>query len=340
MKVFSRTEVATLLFMLSIALDPPQLLWVGEVDGAVVLHVRADRLEVEQLAGLPVQRQQVRFYEPLPEDRVTVRLDVIEGRGRVRILEQPRRENDYTLKIGIEDPPRGAGWYVLAIHWNGGRWPAGRGGGVGLPQASRSWLRWEGQVDGEVLIHCAANQCVSEVRSGRPVIGDRHWSSAPMPRAHVPVSLEVVRGRGEVRLVQQPDRTNAYRATVWIRDPQPGASEYAFVLSWPEEQPAPPLVTHPGGRWEGRVDGRVRVRVEGDRAEVEVVSGAPVEGARYTAFRPLPAEDLPQLRVRRLRGRGRVQVIEYPSARNGYQLVFEIDDPQGGAADYQVEVGW
>jgi CYTH domain-containing protein len=92
--------------------------------------------------------------------------------------------------------------------------------------------------------------------------------------------------------------------------------------------------------WSGRVDGRVRVSVEGRRAWTETVNGAPVVAERADFFRDLPRRDNDGATVRRLRGRGRVEMVEFPSRRNGYRLVFEIDDSQGGAENYEVEVGW
>jgi hypothetical protein len=92
--------------------------------------------------------------------------------------------------------------------------------------------------------------------------------------------------------------------------------------------------------WSGRVDGRIRVIVEGSSARVAVMDGAPVASERADFARSLPARDNPNTTVRRLRGRGRVEIVEYPSRRNGYRLIFEIDDSGGGADHYEVEVGW
>ena len=46
------------------------------------------------------------------------------------------------------------------------------------------------------------------------------------------------------------------------------------------------------------------------------------------------------LEVRKQRGRGAVEVVEYPSNSNGYRLVFEIRDPGPAADDYEIEVSW
>lgn len=72
----------------------------------------------------------------------------------------------------------------------------------------------------------------------------------------------------------------------------------------------------------------------------EVVSGAPVAGEQAVFERELPQSRGLNPTVKRLRGRGRVELVEDPSPRNGYRLVFQIDDPSGGSDLYQVEVGW
>jgi hypothetical protein len=44
--------------------------------------------------------------------------------------------------------------------------------------------------------------------------------------------------------------------------------------------------------------------------------------------------------IQKLRGRGQVAIVESPSEKNNYRLVFEISDPQPGADDYEIELDW
>src|SRR5689334_14775106 len=85
------------------AQEAPQMVWEGLVDGISVLSIRGNRVEVEDREGLPVQRQRYRFFERLPDSRQEVRLSVRDGRGAVRILQQPRLENNYTLLVSVQD---------------------------------------------------------------------------------------------------------------------------------------------------------------------------------------------------------------------------------------------
>ncbi len=326
--------------------NQPQLAWEGEVDGITVLRFQGNRVDTEPLRGLPVQRQRFRFFERLPQARQNVRLEVVEGRGNVRIVEQPRPENSYTLAVRIDDSRGGASFYSLAFFWDvrdrrRATWdpwdesPA-RSARTGGTEA----VRWNGRVDGEAIISCGGNACYAEERSGRPVVADRYRFSRRMPHSEFEVSLEDHEGRGDVRLVEQPSEDNDYTAKVLIRDPQGGAGEYGFTLAWTPPRYEGLDIARPGMTWSGRVDGRVRVAISNRDTEVQVLSGQPVvrERARFT--RALPNRNNPNATVRRVEGRGRVEIIEYPSARNGHRLVFEIDDRDGGADDYVVEVGW
>jgi hypothetical protein len=325
------------------AQDQPQMVWEGQVDGISVLRVHGNRIDIEDREGLPVQRQRFRFFERLPESRQIVRLEVIEGRGRVHILEQPRLENNYTLAVAVEDRQGGSSFYSLAFYWESGRGflrPSEPG-----PSSSsdrNESLIWSGRVDGEAIVSCRGDSCEAEATRGAPVTRDRFRFSRPLPARDTLVSLDRSEGRGEIRLIQQPREENGYTARVLIRDPQGGGADYSFSLAWarPPRDDSGFAFARRGLLWSGRVDGRVRVIVEGNSARVEVLSGARVVSERTDFTRPLPARNNPNATIRRLRGRGRVEIVEYPSSRNRYRLVFEINDTSGSADDYEVEVGW
>lgn len=325
------------------AQEQPQLVWEGQVDGISILRARGNRIDLEDREGLPVQRQRHRFYERLPENRQNVRLEVREGRGQVRILEQPRLENNYTLAVSIEDRQGGSAFYSLAFYWETAR-------GFLRPQPRPSpssyermeSLTWNGGVDGEAIVSCWRDTCEAEARRGGLVSRDRFRFTRALPAQDVVVSLERTEGRGEIRLIQQPRDENSYTAQVLIRDPQGGTGDYSFSLAWarPSREDAGGSLARRGLIWSGRVDGRVRVIVEGNEARSEAIGGAPVTAERAEFARMLPRRNNPNATVRRLRGRGRVEILEYPSNRNNYRLVFEIDDTSGGADQYQIEIGW
>lgn len=92
--------------------------------------------------------------------------------------------------------------------------------------------------------------------------------------------------------------------------------------------------------WSGRVDREVRIELRGNRAYTDAV-GSNDRGRRGSGrlLRPIPRER-GTLRVQRLEGRGSVDVIQQPNARNGYTAVVRLRDPSSGADRYRVAAYW
>ena len=65
-----------------------------------------------------------------------------------------------------------------------------------------------------------------------PIRNANYSLPQPLPRSNVQVQLNKIRGRGNVELVEQPSAYNDFTATVLIEDPDPGADEYDFELTW------------------------------------------------------------------------------------------------------------
>ena len=321
------------------AQDRPQFVWQGEVDGIVILHLRDNRLDVQIQEGAPVGRQQFHFYDRLPEIRQNVRLDIRESRGYVHILDQPNLENRYTLALAIEDRQTGSSRYSIALYWDASaRFFEGshRPGKTGQ-------ITWSGHVDGEAIISCHAKTCVSSVTRGAPVSSERFKFSRVLPERDLDLALDEAQGRGEIRLVEQPRKSNNYTARISIHDPQAGSGEYAFTLAWTLPSAKEPQLTETPVRglvWSGVVDAVARVTVQGGSALSEALEGRPITGERADFLRPLPERaDLTPV-VKKNRGRGDVEIVEYPSPQNHFRLVFEIHNPNGVADNYEIEVDW
>jgi len=317
----------------------PDFVWQGQVDGIALLRLQAGKLEVRIQEGDPVGGQQYRFSHPLPATRQDVRLRVLEGRGFVHILDQPRIDNQYTLTVSIEDRQPGSSFYSIALYWDSsGRLfePARRGERV-------ESIAWNGRVDEEAIVSCQAKSCTSSASRGAPVAAEHFKFSRPLPDQPVEVTLVDQQGRGEIRLVEQPNQRNHYTARISIRDPEKGSSDYSFKLEWTRtsgKQPAPLVVTGRALLWSGSVTGRVRVTVRGGAAFSQALEGSRVENARAEVLVPLPARSDLEPAVKVQRGRGRAEIIERPSAQNNYQLIFEIADPGPGPDSYELEVDW
>lgn len=320
----------------SSAEDRPQFVWQGEVEGIVLLRLHGDRLHV-QAQGPPVARQQYRFNNPLPDQRTNARLEVREGRGFVHILDQPRLENDYTLAISIEDRQAGSAFYSIAVYWEASDQAFERHRG------RTGKLVWTGRVDEEALISCHDKTCTTSSARGAPVADARFKFSRALPHREVDVSLQETEGRGEIRLVEQPRSSNNYTAIVSIRDPQSGSSEYSFVLAWREpsgKAPQAVIVPDRGLVWTAVISGRVRVAIQGRSTISEMLPGASLAGEHADFFQSLPARSDLKPTIKILRGPGTAEIVEYPSDKNNYRLVFEINDSGTAASSYEIEVDW
>ena len=95
-----------------------RLHWRGTVDDNVQLVIRDDHVEVRTLGGSEYADANYNFTSPLPRRRsVNVTVNKLNGRGDVRVLQQPSRDNDFTAVVEIRDPKGGAKEYEIEVVW-------------------------------------------------------------------------------------------------------------------------------------------------------------------------------------------------------------------------------
>jgi hypothetical protein len=88
--------------------------------------------------------------------------------------------------------------------------------------------------------------------------------------------------------------------------------------------------------WAGRVDREIRIQAgRGSAQIINMGSNERNNGGRFRSMNLLPSRD-GTVTVQVLEGRGRVDVIQQPSRRNGYTTVVRLRDPDGGAARYRI----
>jgi hypothetical protein len=360
---------------IALAQDRPQLTWEGDVAGSATLYIQGDRVDVQGRDTGAVDRPRYRFNNPLPASRQRATMDVRRGRGRVEILEQPTPNNEFSLIVRIDPVGNRLERYVLDFFWDEDRQSNTRSRqrddrigtrGRADDNFGSGSVTWSGQVDHEAIVEFRSRRAVVRTLRGRPVVGDRADFSSAMPRGNFNVRLEDASGRGRVELLGQPSADNNYAALVRIYDEEGGAGDYSFRLSWdggdgsyssndsyrPINPSSGGILTPGGGlsggsytgaqvmRWSGRVDGTVRITFRDGRIYSTRVSGGPIQGERADVGSPLPRREVSDIDVRKLRGRGDVDVIQRPDSRNGYTLIVEIEDDDGGSDDYDLEVTW
>ncbi|MEO6879288.1 MAG: hypothetical protein ABI205_12465 [Gemmatimonadaceae bacterium] len=91
--------------------------------------------------------------------------------------------------------------------------------------------------------------------------------------------------------------------------------------------------------WSGRVDREVQITMRGNRLSTRDLSDSETGRGRSRVMMQLPRRD-GQLYVQVLNGRGPVDVIQQPSAQNGYTATVRIQDPSSGADNYRIAAYW
>lgn len=89
-----------------------------------------------------------------------------------------------------------------------------------------------------------------------------------------------------------------------------------------------------------QVDDTALIRLRGDDLWVETLRGDRAFDAGSVCNQPLPAGRVRDFRITYDRGRGRVEEVQVPSARNDYTGTIEVRDPQDGAAHYVIDLAW
>ena len=91
--------------------------WRGRVDDRVQLVIRGGTIEERTLSGTRMAEGRATFSSGLPATPVRLSVTKLAGRGDVRVVQQPSRQNGYTTIVEIYDPARGAQEYRLQVSW-------------------------------------------------------------------------------------------------------------------------------------------------------------------------------------------------------------------------------
>lgn len=120
-----------------------------------------------------------------------------------------------------------------ALRNNGnGRFPGNGGNPGGFPGNNSGQLRWTGRVDAEVNIYIQNGTARTQTIAGAQTFGEQFSFTNALPRVPVTVSVNKLRGRGQVDVIQQPSRQNGFTAIVRIVDRDGGSGDYDFQLNW------------------------------------------------------------------------------------------------------------
>ena len=91
--------------------------WRGTVDDRVQLVIQGSYFDVRTVAGSDYGKGYFNTSSSLPNRQVNVRVNKINGRGDVRVIQQPNYYNNFTAIVEIYDSKGGARDYEVEIYW-------------------------------------------------------------------------------------------------------------------------------------------------------------------------------------------------------------------------------
>jgi len=108
------------------------------VDHAAEVEISGDTGLLTTTAGQPAVWRRFQCNTPLPRNPVDFRFGGINGRGTVRLLQDPRSTGGRAV-VQINDPKGGRGTYTFDLQWRGpgggAPWPGPGQGAGGFPMA-------------------------------------------------------------------------------------------------------------------------------------------------------------------------------------------------------------
>jgi len=111
-----------------------------------------------------------------------------------------------------------------------------------LPAQAASF-HWSGDVDDTATISISGRDVQTSANMKGVRNERRDFRGGGLPNRPIRVTLREADGRGGVRLIQEPNARNGYRAVVRIVDKQSGQNHYDFTLQWNNRR------RRMGGRW-------------------------------------------------------------------------------------------
>ena len=105
-------------------------------------------------------------------------------------------------------------------------------GNVETARAQIASLEWSGTVDDVVLIRIRNRNAQTKTISGRPYNDEDVIFDRRAPRQDANATVIKKGGRGQVFILQQPNRRNNYTTFVQIVDKKGGPDRYRFILNW------------------------------------------------------------------------------------------------------------
>lgn len=92
--------------------------WRGTVDDVVQVRIRNRNADTNSISGRAYYDADYNFDGRPPRRNADVRVEKRDGRGRVFIIQQPSRRNNFTTIVQIVDSKGGADRYRFVLYWD------------------------------------------------------------------------------------------------------------------------------------------------------------------------------------------------------------------------------
>lgn len=109
------------------------------MDDTTIVYVHERDVRTRDVSGKGSVNVSTQVFGRLPRGPVQVYLERREGRGRIRIIQQPNPDNDFTAAVRIQDPKPGRSHYDFTLEWAGDGRRIFRGGRDGFDDSRGDW---------------------------------------------------------------------------------------------------------------------------------------------------------------------------------------------------------
>jgi hypothetical protein len=92
--------------------------WSGTVDDVVQIRIRNRNARAITMSGRGYNDDNFFFNGRAPRDNTNVSIDKQDGRGKIYIVQQPNRRNNFTTIVEIVDKKGGPDRYRFTLNWN------------------------------------------------------------------------------------------------------------------------------------------------------------------------------------------------------------------------------
>ncbi|MBI3210481.1 MAG: hypothetical protein HYZ37_16475 [Candidatus Solibacter usitatus] len=135
----------------------------------------------------------------------------------------------YNPYLGVSTPVITPGTPAVTAPSSGGILPSL---GPAPSAAAQGQIDIDVTVDGSLVFHIRGSNVTPEVLSGQPASNLQVQADALPGDAPSIITIQKTRGRGEVKIVEQPSPQNGMTLKVRVDDPSRGADRYVFRVTW------------------------------------------------------------------------------------------------------------